>query len=63
VHIKSSLIISTNRKIEGWTNVFYDQIMANAALDRIINKAYRVVLDGESYRKKFIPKIEIIEGK
>jgi DNA replication protein DnaC len=63
IHIKSSLIITTNRKIEGWTNVFYDQIMANAALDRIINKAYRVILDGESYRKKFIPKIEKTEEK
>jgi hypothetical protein len=31
--------------------------MANAAMDRIINRAIRVVLDGESYRKKFIPRI------
>ncbi len=60
VHIKSSIIITTNRKVEGLSDVFYDQIMANAALDRMTNKAYRVILDGESYRKKFIPKVEKI---
>ena len=37
--------------------------MANAALDRIINRAYRIVLDGESYRKKFIPKVEVTKKK
>ena len=58
VHIKSSMIITTNRKVEGLSDVFHDQVMANAALDRITNKAYRVILDGESYRKKFIPKVE-----
>lgn len=60
IHVNSMLVITTNRKIEGWSDVFYDPIMANAALDRVVNKAYRVVLDGESYRKKFIPKVEII---
>jgi DNA replication protein DnaC len=60
IHVKSTLVITTNRKIEGWMDVFYDKVMANAALDRIINKAYRIVLDGESYRKKFIPKVEVI---
>jgi len=33
--------------------------MANAALDRIVNKAYRIVLEGDSYRKNFIPKFKI----
>ena len=47
MHIKSSLIFTTNRKIESWSDIFYDPVMATAALDRIINKAYRVVLDGD----------------
>lgn len=59
IHINASLIITTNRKIENWTEVFFDPIMANAALDRIVNNAYRVVLEGESYRKNFIPKFEM----
>ena len=56
IHINSILIITTNRKIEGWMELFYDPVMANAALDRVVNKAYRIVLDGASYRKNFIPK-------
>ena len=32
--------------------------MANAAMDRIINKSYRIILDGESYRKNFTPKYD-----
>jgi len=62
-HIKSSLIITTNRKIEKWIELFYDPVMANAALDRIVNKAYRVVLEGESYRKNFTPKFKVEDNK
>ena len=46
VHINASLIITTNRKIEKWADIFFDPVMANAALDRIVNKAYRLVLEG-----------------
>lgn len=63
IHINSMLIITTNRKIEGWMELFYDPVMANAALDRVVNKAYRIVLDGESYRKKFIPKFNLGDDK
>jgi DNA replication protein DnaC len=58
IHINAILIITTNRKIEGWMDLFHDPVMANAALDRIVNKAYRIVLDGDSYRKKLIPKFD-----
>ncbi len=60
-HINSSLIITTNRKIEKWMELFSDPVMANAALDRIVNKSYRIVLEGESYRKNFTPKFKIGE--
>jgi DNA replication protein DnaC len=58
VHINASLIITTNRKIEKWADIFFDPVMANAALDRIVNNAYRLVLEGDSYRKNFIPKFK-----
>ena len=38
--------------------LFHDPVMANAAMDRIANKAFPVILDGESYRKRFTPKIK-----
>ena len=64
IHTKSSIIITSNRKIECWMDLFHDPVMANAAMDRIINKAFRVILDGETYRKNFIPKIDKeIKGK
>jgi hypothetical protein len=40
IHINASLIITTNRKIETWTKIFFDPVMANAALDRIVNNWY-----------------------
>ena len=58
VHINSSLIITTNRNTKGMLEVFHDPIMANAAMDRIISKSYKITLEGESYRKKLIPKID-----
>jgi DNA replication protein DnaC len=63
VHINASLIITTNRKIETWAEIFFDPVMANAALDRIVNNSYRVVLEGDSYRKNFIPKFKIEDDK
>jgi DNA replication protein DnaC len=62
-HINASLIITTNRKIEKWTELFFDPVMANAALDRIVNNAYRIVLEGESYRKNFTPKFNMEDDK
>ena len=59
VHINTSLIITTNRKIETRAEIFFDPVMANAALDRIVNNSYRVVLEGDSYRKNFTPKFKM----
>ena len=63
MHISSCIIFTTNRKIEDWANIFYDPVMANAAMDRIINKSYRIILDGESYRKNFTPKYDFGGGQ
>ena len=63
IHINASLIITTNRKIEKWSEIFFDPVMANAALDRIVNNSYRIVLEGDSYRKKFTPKFNKEDDK
>lgn len=60
-HIKGSFLITSNRKTEMWLNLFPDSVIASAALDRIVNNSYSVILEAESYRKNFIPKIKNLE--
>ena len=60
-HIKGSFLITSNRKTEMWLNLFSDSVIASAALDRIVNNSYSVILEAESYRKNFIPKIKNLE--
>lgn len=50
-HLKSSFIMTSNRKIEAWVDVFPDPAMGNAAVDRLANNGHHLVLEGESYRR------------
>lgn len=54
-YLKKSIIITSNRAIEDWINIFPDPIMANAVLDRLAHNAHQIVIKGESYRKKNRP--------
>lgn len=54
-HQKGSIIITSNRNVEGWLNLFPDPVMGNAALDRIANNAHHLVLEGDSFRKNLRP--------
>lgn len=54
-HLKTSFIITSNRTVEGWLELFPDPVMGNAALDRLSHHAHHLVLDGVSYRKKSRP--------
>ena len=60
-YISSSFIITSNRKTESWHQLFPDPVMANAALDRIVYNSFCVVLEGESYRKNFMPIVQKTE--
>ena len=57
-HLKSSLIFTSNRKIEAWVELFPDAAMGNAALDRLVSQSHAIVLEGESYRRHKTVKIE-----
>lgn len=50
---KGAFIITSNRTVDAWIDLFPDPVMANAALDRVANIAYQIVIKGESYRKKY----------
>lgn len=57
-HLKSSLIFTSNRKLEAWIELFPDAAMGNAALDRLTSQSHAIVLEGESYRQHKTIKIE-----
>ncbi|HSB06180.1 MAG TPA: IS21-like element helper ATPase IstB [Thermodesulfobacteriota bacterium] len=55
-HLKSSIIITSNRPPQDWVPLFPDPVMANSALDRLVHYAHHLVMEGDSYRKKLSPK-------
>lgn len=49
---KKSTIITTNINFNAWDDVFYDPVVANAILDRVLHHAHVVTITGKSYRMK-----------
>jgi DNA replication protein DnaC len=47
---RGSLVITSNRAIEEWYALFPDDLMASAAMDRLLHHCEVLVLDGQSYR-------------
>lgn len=47
-----SLLITSNQPFSAWDHVFPDDMMAVAAIDRLIHHAHVVELSGERYRKR-----------
>lgn len=55
---KGGMIFTSNRNVDAWVKLFPDPVLANAALDRLANTSYQIVLEGESYRKKLRPGVQ-----
>lgn len=55
---KGSIIITTNRSFEDWGNVFGDNVLASAIIDRLVHHAYIIKIKGDSYRIKDYDKEE-----
>ncbi len=49
---KKSTILTTNINFNNWDDVFFDPIIANAILDRVLHHAHVVNITGKSYRLK-----------
>lgn len=47
---EKSLIITTNLKFSKWINVFYDEQMTTAMIDRIVHYSHLLIFERESYR-------------
>jgi len=51
-----SMIIASNRTIEEWYPLFLDDLMASAAMDRLLHHAHVVTMDGHSFRNRRAPR-------
>lgn len=48
----TAMILTSNRAVEEWGEVFPDPIIANATVDRIFDRAIKLEFNGPSYRLK-----------
>jgi DNA replication protein DnaC len=52
-YLKGSTIITSNRSVKDWVNIFAaDQMATTAILDRLFHRAHIFTIDGNSYRLK-----------
>jgi DNA replication protein DnaC len=47
---KGAMIVTSNRALEEWYPLFLDDLMASAAMDRLLHHSHIVVIEGHSYR-------------
>jgi DNA replication protein DnaC len=48
----ASMLITSNQPFSAWDSIFPDDMMAVAAIDRLVHHAQIVEITGESYRKR-----------
>lgn len=46
-----SIIITSNRPVKNWTELFNEPVVSSALLDRLFHNAHKVVIKGKSYRR------------
>ena len=49
-HERGSTVITSNRAVEELAQLFGDPLLASAAMDRLLQHAHTLVLEGDSYR-------------
>ena len=46
------MIITSNRAFEEWAEVFNNDLLASAALDRLTHHTHTLIIRGDSYRQR-----------
>ena len=49
---KASIIVTTNKPFDEWGEIFGDDVVAAAILDRLLHHSYPFLIQGKSYRMK-----------
>ena len=55
-HRRAATIWTSNRDPKEWLAMMADPMLAQSAVDRIVNSAYELVLEGDSYRARQKPR-------
>lgn len=55
---KGSIIVTSNKPFEQWGEIFNDDIVAAAILDRLLHHSYPFLINGKSFRLKNITKTD-----
>ena len=58
-HRAAATVITSNREPVEWLAQMADALLAQSAIDRLQSAAYELVLDGESYRRRQKPGLEV----
>jgi DNA replication protein DnaC len=58
----ASMILTSNRAVEEWPQVFPDPVLAAAAIDRMFDRAEVILFQGDSYRLKGRIESKVVDG-
>lgn len=53
---KGSIIVTSNKPFEQWGEIFADEVVAAAILDRLLHHSYPFLINGKSFRTRNITK-------
>ena len=56
-HQRASTLVTSNREPQEWLAMMADPMLAQSAVDRLVNAAYDLILEGESYRNRQKPRL------
>ncbi|HEX4381815.1 MAG TPA: ATP-binding protein [Myxococcales bacterium] len=60
---RGSLLVTTNQLVSQWGQVFGDDVLAAAILDRLLHHSHALLIQGDSYRLKSKRKAGILSGQ
>ena len=58
-----SILVTSNRAFEEWAEIFDNDLLSSAALDRLTHHAHSLIIQGESYRQLSRRKEALLRAK